>query len=337
MIETVFRTHDVPKEDRFDMWRELISRTHAPMGMESSHREDFQASQRVLTLGDVTVWPTTFQPVRFVRTPKQVRASDPETVHVSLPIRGTLHGLHYGNDIACGPGSFCVLDSSRPVDLTGGNGGLPHTGIGMEVPKALLPSTRHKMSALTTCRLSEDEGFGVLLGQFLRHVAANTASYGRSDGPRLAIVAVDLLSAMFAHVLDDGRSLQPETRRRTLVLSIRAFILRQLHDPLLAPPVIAAAHHISVSHLHRLFQDEDDSVASFVRSQRLEHARRDLADPAQSTVPMHEVAARWGFTQQSVFSRSLRSAYGISPREYRQAALVMDATSKSRRRDINET
>ncbi|MDQ1015173.1 AraC-like DNA-binding protein [Streptomyces afghaniensis] len=336
MIETVFRTHDVPKEDRFDMWQELISRTHAPMSMESSHKADFQASQRVLALGDVTVWPTTFQPVRFVRTQKQVRGSDPETVHVSLPARGTLRGLHCGSEIACGPGTFCVLDSSRPVELTGGDGDLPHTGIGMEVPKALLPPARHKMTALTTCRLSEGEGFGALLGQFLRHVAGDAASYGPSDGPRLAAVAVDLLSAMFAHALDAERSLPPETHRRTLVLRIRAFILQRLHDPLLTPPVIAAAHHISISYLHRLFQEEDDTVAAFVRRQRLARTRRDLSDPAQRTVSVHEIAARWGFTHQAVFSRAFRSAYGVPPRDYRETALAPAAMGAARRRIVNE-
>jgi AraC-like DNA-binding protein len=54
----------------------------------------------------------------------------------------------------------------------------------------------------------------------------------------------------------------------------------------------------------------------------LERARRDLSDPAQSSVAVHDIAERWGYTQQSVFSRSFRSAYGVSPRDYRRAALA---------------
>jgi AraC-like DNA-binding protein len=320
MFETVFQTHDLPKEDRFDMWQELVSRTHAPLRLESSHRADFQASQRVLSLGEVTVWPTTFDPVVFVRSPKLIRVSDPETVHVSLPIQGMLCGLNGDQEVSCGPHTFCVLDSSYPIELRGGDGDQPHTGIGMEVPKALLPPAQ-RTATLSSYRLSEHESFGALLGQFLRSVTRDTGSYGPSDGPRLATLAVDLLSALFAQAMEAERLLPPETHQRTLVLRIHTFIRQHLHDPLLTPPVIAAAHHISVSYLHRLFQDEEETVAACIRHQRLERVRNDLADAAWSAASIREIAARWGFDHYVSFSRAFRAAYGLSPRDYRQCAL----------------
>lgn len=56
MIGTVFRSDDVPPEDRFDYWRELVGRTHAPSDMSSEYTTDFWAEQRLLELGPVTVW-----------------------------------------------------------------------------------------------------------------------------------------------------------------------------------------------------------------------------------------------------------------------------------------
>jgi hypothetical protein len=73
LSETVFRSDELPAADRFDCWRELVSRTHAPLELRSDHRADFRASQRVLDLGAVSVWPTTFQPVCFRRSPKLIR------------------------------------------------------------------------------------------------------------------------------------------------------------------------------------------------------------------------------------------------------------------------
>ncbi|WP_308429099.1 helix-turn-helix transcriptional regulator [Streptomyces brasiliensis] len=81
---------------------------------------------------------------------------------------------------------------------------------------------------------------------------------------------------------------------------------------------MAAAHHISVSYLHRLFQDHETTVSAWIRSQRLERARRDLAEPALRAVPVHRIAARWGFSDHATFTRSFRSAYDIPPKEYRQ-------------------
>ncbi|MEO3816736.1 helix-turn-helix transcriptional regulator [Plantactinospora sp. B24E8] len=141
------------------------------------------------------------------------------------------------------------------------------------------------------------------------------------DGPRLEVVLVDLASALFAHVLDAEPALRPDAHRRTLVLRIRSFVQHHLGDPRLTPGSIAAAHHISTSYLHRLFQEDDDlTVSAWIRQQRLERPRRDLADPVFGTEPVSRIAARWGFTHAATFSRALRDAYGLPPRDYRDVA-----------------
>ncbi|WP_329520809.1 MULTISPECIES: helix-turn-helix domain-containing protein [Thermomonosporaceae] len=39
------------------------------------------------------------------------------------------------------------------------------------------------------------------------------------------------------------------------------------------------------------------------------------------TVPVHDIAARWGFTHHSVFTRAFRAAFDVPPSEYRHRAL----------------
>ncbi|KAB1973040.1 helix-turn-helix domain-containing protein, partial [Streptomyces triticiradicis] len=53
-------------------------------------------------------------------------------------------------------------------------------------------------------------------------------------------------------------------------------------------------------------------------------ARRDLADPALRGLPVHVLAARWGYRRASDFTRAFRSAYGLPPTEYRFQALACD-------------
>ncbi|MFE0256154.1 helix-turn-helix domain-containing protein [Streptomyces sp. NPDC059010] len=320
VIEKVFRTHDLPASDRFDFWCDLISRTHAPLELDSAHRYDFQAEQRLLDFGDVLVWPTTFQPVRFIRTPKLIRQSDPEGIHVSLPLQGILGASQNDHEIVSEPSTLCVINTSRPLTVTAGEDGRAHSGIGLEVPRALLPLSSNRADRLIPCRIPAQHGIAALLAQFLHQVTSDASSYTPSDGPRIAVIVVDLLSAVFAGVLDDDQTLPPESRRRTLTLRIRAFIRQNLRDPHLAPASIAAAHHISISYLHRLFQDQGDTVSAFIRRQRLERVRHDLSDPGWSTAPIHDIAARWGFDHYVSFSRAFRAAYRLPPRDYRQRA-----------------
>ncbi|MEW9516154.1 AraC family transcriptional regulator [Streptomyces tubercidicus] len=234
LTETVFRSEDVPAADRFECWRDLLRQLHAPLDLDSEHRSDFRAEQRVLELGEVSVWPTRFQPVRFLRTPKLIRQSDPEGVHLSLPLDGVLRATRGDRETAYGPDSLCLVDTSRPLDLRAGDSfsPRPHIGVGLEVPKALLPLTWDRIDRLTACRLSAREGFGGLLAQLLH--------------------------------------------------------------------------------------------------QRLEHARRDLADPAQHATPIHAIAARWGFPRAADFTRAFRAAYGSPPRDYRHASSWGDTAGRSR-------
>lgn len=239
LIETVFRSEDLPSADRFDCWRELIGQTHAPLELHSDHRADFRASQRVLNLGAVLVWPTTFQPVCFRRTPKLIRQSDPEGLHLSLPLSGALRTVLSEEVTVHNPNSLCVVDTSRPVDVYGGDGSRSHTGIGLEIPKAGVALPRNKVDHAARFNLSVQEGFGALLAQLLTQLAQGVGSYQPADGPRLGAVVADLLTGLFAHALEAENLLTPESHRRTLVLRIRAFVRSHLHDPQLTPRSIA--------------------------------------------------------------------------------------------------
>ncbi|OIK01344.1 AraC family transcriptional regulator [Streptomyces sp. MUSC 14] len=321
--EMVFRSEDVSAADRFDYWTELLGRTHAPMDLRSDHTDDFRASQRVLDLGAVTVWSATFQPLVFQRTPKLIRQSDPEAYHLSLVVRGTGAGVWRHRETAYKPYDLFINSSSLPNDVYS-TGDLVQT-VALEVPKALLPLPRDMAARIVGAPVSAREGMGALLARFLTQLIADPAAYQPSDRPRLAAVVTPLVSALFAHLLEAGDCLPPETHQQALTLRIQAFIREHLHDPDLTPSGIAATHHISTSYLHCLFQHEDATVAAWIRRLRLEAARRDLADPALRTTPIHTIAARWGFPRAADFSRAHRAAYGTAPKDHRHQALGLIA------------
>ncbi|MFE7172621.1 helix-turn-helix domain-containing protein [Streptomyces sp. NPDC057616] len=319
--ESFLRTVDLPVGDRFEAWTERMGRTHAPMHLASDRAADYHGEQRILGLGDVIVWPATFDHLVFRRTPALVRQSDPEAYHLSLLRQGEGAASWGRQHIAYGIDDFHTNSSSRSYEISTGPD--PVTMIGIEIPRSLVALPAQRADRVIGSRLSSRAGVGALLAQFLIQLVSDTAPYRPSDGPRLGTVVADLVTAVFAHALDAERQLPPETRTRTLTLRIKAFIRRHLGDPELTPARIAAAHHISRSYLYRLFQAEGTTVGCYIREQRMKNACRDLADPALRALPIHAVGARWGFPRAAEFTRAFRTAQGVPPSEYRERCGVL--------------
>ena len=56
---------------------------------------------------------------------------------------------------------------------------------------------------------------------------------------------------------------------------MHAFVEQHLGDADLTPAAVAAAHHVSLRQLHRLFETQETTVAAWIRHRRLERCRRD--------------------------------------------------------------
>ncbi|MFF9178410.1 helix-turn-helix domain-containing protein [Streptomyces sp. NPDC014793] len=334
MIGTVFRSEDVPAADRFDHWRELIGKTRAN-DFISSHSADFCGELTLLQLGPATVMQTSFLPTRFIRSPRMVNSGDRELYHLTLMRDAGMVLDHAGRSTAFGPLDLHLADSSRPYDFRPLDDRERRVvrGLGVDIPKTMLPLPPQRVRELLNRRMPGHEGVGALLTDFLVGLNRQTENLQPSDAPRVGRVVVDLVAAWICRLLDAEAVLSPETRQQALTEQIRVFVRQNLHEPELTPATIAAAHHISVSYLHRIFQQQTpgETIAAWIRGQRLEGARRDLADPALDSVPIHAVAARWNFPRAADFTRTFRAAYGLAPSEYRLKALNERAQTQPRR------
>lgn len=147
-------------------------------------------------------------------------------------------------------------------------------------------------------------------------------------GPRAITVVLDVLATTAAERPAEGAVL-PDVRHGDLVRRIHAYIDSHLGDPGLSPAVVAAAHHISLRYLHKLFEPEPHGVAALIRQRRLERCRDELLDPGRADRPVAGIAARWGFSSAAHFSRVFRDAYGMPPGAFRRAYRAPSTSSPS--------
>lgn len=318
MIQTLFRSEDLPPEERLSRLSDLWVHSAHPMRPVSDTSEDPRATIRMLDLAAVNVVELTLSPFDVLRTPKLIRQADPELLPVMLSLDGNVVVSQSRRDAVLSPQEFALYDSSRPFRLRIVPGGETATLVRAHLPRATLGLSGDGLARLLATPLSGRTGFGALLTRFLAEMTTGSTAYRPGDLPRLGALAHDLLTAVVARHLDADSAVPEESQQRTLLLRVETFVRQHLHDPELSPETVAAAHHISVSHLHRLFRTREVTLAAWIRRQRLEHARRDLADPVQRDVPIHRIAARWGFKDHATFTRAFHSAYGAPPKDYRQ-------------------
>ncbi|WP_328376116.1 helix-turn-helix domain-containing protein [Micromonospora zamorensis] len=310
----------LPPGERFGMWLDLVARTSAPLRIQSAHADDFAARAEFIELGPIQLVEYQYPSLDATRTRKLVRQSDPELYILAFTTGGIGTSSQDGRRSEILTGEFTFYDGSRPHDVCH-HATEPErdqaSSIITLIPHAALPLPPQRMAALYGGRMSGSEGIGALLAQFLLQVTGHPEQYHAADASRLGTVGLDLATTMLGRHLVAEDAVPTEVRRRALLTQVQAYVHRHLGDTTLGPQVLADAHHISVRSLHRLFEAEHTTVASYVRGLRLARCRRDLSDPALRNQPVQTIAARWGFSDKAHFSRAFRAAYGVSPQEHR--------------------
>ncbi len=317
-METI-RTADVPAKERFAFWHELNGKLWAPYDLRCDpgleHR--FQAQVGISDFGPVQATLITTMPHTILRTPKLIRQSDPEVFKLGCIVRGGGMKEQDGGRVDLVVGDLMLYDTSRPY-LSEFAPDVPESRVLLlRFPRTLLPLPEKDLRRLSTVRIPGDRGVGALSSQFMLQLARHLDELSAAETIRLSTLAVDVLTAALGDALDVPSAVPCPTRRRALTARIHVFIQKNLGDADLTPPAIAAAHHISLRYLHKLFQQDGHTVAGWIRERRLESCHRDLADPGLAEQPINAIAARWGFTDSAHFSRAFRTAYGLSPRQFR--------------------
>ncbi|MEV0305074.1 helix-turn-helix domain-containing protein [Streptomyces prasinus] len=320
MLETVYRNDHLPAAERYEWFCDLLRREFLPNAVTSEDAHDFRASVRHLDMGTTQICVLEYPSLHSRRTPKLVREQDLDMYWLFFNAHGRQTASSGRREVSLTSGELVLLDIGRPFEAWARPTGSKARTISVALPRESVALPRRTLDRLVTTRLDCGTGTGALLASFLRRLVADTRSYGPHDGVRLGAVLTDLAVATLAHHGEAEDALPVEIRHRALLADIHAFIDRHLGTRQLTPEAIAAAHHISVRHLHRLFRERGTTVGEWIRHRRLERCRQDLLTPACAELTVQAIGARWGFGHASEFSRAFRGAYGVPPGAYRRHA-----------------
>ncbi|MDG4799579.1 helix-turn-helix domain-containing protein [Micromonospora sp. WMMD980] len=317
-------TTRLPPAERFDFWQDLVARQSSTATIRSAHAGDFTASARVIELGTLRLGVWRYPSLEFTRPAHMIDSGDPDLYQLVLPLSGRGVVTQQRREGPLDPSAFALVDTVRPhgsrLRPDAATPGAVET-LTVLVPHRALPLAPRRLTDLLAAPVPADAGMGALLAAFLRRIAAHPEQYAPADAWHLDRIALDLIGGVLAAPLDVERDLSVDARVTGLRARVAAFVRRHLTDPALSPAAVAAAHHLSVRSLHRLFEGTGTTVGALIRTGRLDRAARELADPGLGRLSVAQIAARCGFAHPAHFSRAFRAAYGLSPGEHRERAV----------------
>ena len=278
-------------------WADACSDAFVPLRVTSTSNH-FAAtlSQRRLSR-DVSLTRVTSGPSTVTRNRQTIAISPRESILISLHRGGIGTVTQHDRRAQLGAGSAALYDASTPYELT-----FPTTmsEVVLQVPRPTLAVTGNAFRDLTARPLAPGPELNML------HAIASAASFEHAhaldfEEDALTDALIELVRAALT-----ATSAAP-IGADAVVLSMRSYITDYFRDPSLTPERVAAAHHISLRHAQTLFSRTGDSIAAFIRTTRLDDARRAI----QAGTAVGTAAQRCGYTDTDSFRRAFKNQYGI--------------------------
>ncbi|MFF5792264.1 helix-turn-helix domain-containing protein [Paeniglutamicibacter sp. NPDC012692] len=311
--------YQVQQADSFSAWKKLISNTFVPLEAKALHHGAFSGQLSGRKMHDVGIMRLQAGPQSVSRSPELIARGGIGHYKLSLQLSG--HGLllQDGREAVLQPGDVAIYDTQRPYTLTFDK---EFETLVLMFPQHLLGLSVEDVSELTAVRMGKGNRLAEAVAPFVASIATQLPELKSPIGHRLALNIVDLLSTLLADEIY-SRPEQGTDNNARMLRRIQHHIEANLADPALGPESIARAHHIATRTLQKIFSAHGLTVAGWIRERRMDQCRRDLADPLCEHVPVGEIGARWGLPDGAHFSRVFRTAYGLSPSQFRRSSVAV--------------
>ncbi|MEV0685614.1 helix-turn-helix domain-containing protein [Nocardia sp. NPDC050378] len=249
----------------------------------------------------------------IVRDARHVAQGAPEQFALFMQMRGSGLLTAVEGSGLIGPGRLSLLDTTRPYTYRQ-SAFSDHKVVILEPSVLDLP--------IDILRSAAPGLLGSPLYPLVRahfsELCNTTTELPQAATSAVGQATVQLVKALVTTAAEDHR--QHEAMDDALLLRISLFIDAHLHDADLDATNIATAHSISIRQLYYRWSrsGRELGLAEWILQRRLDRAGNLLADAGRA-LPIATVARRSGFRNVTHFNRRFRDAYGMSPREWRDA------------------
>ncbi len=290
-------------------WKRTINDTYFDLNVSFRQPNKFLGFLQHAKLLDIGVSHYHANTVHYDRGAQSADYDD--SILITFPLTGDVRFIQKNRSLSAKPGQFFIELSNLPYEFYH----LHEVSLYViKVPLALLRAQSGTIERQFARSLSIDEGAGRLLVFQMKQILTLIHHQKLADleikilEQQLLNLIVLTLSAPKEVMMSEMSAIQSVHLKR-----IENYVNLNLANPDLSPKTVAAACHISVRYLHKLFASLPYSFSEWVKMLRLKQANHILK--SKSYVTIEEVAHRVGYGDQSYFSRIYKQYFGYSPRD----------------------
>jgi AraC-like DNA-binding protein len=315
----VVTTEALPPRDRFEYWRDAMSRQPVSFRLERAGTGQFHCALDARSVDRLALVAARSANGVAYRTKREVADSPASFYCANIHLAG-LASLRVGNTTtALAPGDIFFADTLREFTF-GGEGAF--RCLSMLLPKEWI-DTRLPSADMVHGSIARQDNIPARLLAGHLHNGFALAEGLTGDAASLFIAhTVDLLAAALGGTTKrNGHEISAATREALFVRACR-MIQVNCGDHCLAPEQIALELGISKRLLHRLFAARNETVMRRVLAERVGRAAKLLSAPEGRHRSITEIAFACGFNDSAHFSRAFAERMHMTASEWRRQALL---------------
>lgn len=298
-----------------DRWQKEVSEAYFPLDIECHDRSHFFGRMERWSLGIVGLSRIECDGLVYRRHNRHFLNENESSLLIAIPEDSEIQFNQNQRRTTCKPGGFLVERSDAPYEYWHGRRNRQWV---LKVPSASVRARVGASERLGGLTFDATQGVAAYFLGSLRNIVQHVEMV--DDAAREA-AGNHLLELLCLTIRNDQRILGSNTSsiRAAHLARAEQFIRDNLKNADLSPQMIADACGISLRYLQQLFSESDQSINHFIRERRLNRCDEELrASICDRTVA--EIAYRWGFTDQSQFSKHYKARFGRTPNSTRKEA-----------------
>ena len=311
----LYSTKNARWKSGLQYWAEISRQLNFPVELRPIGEEPFSADMRIASIGDLSFAEVCTSPAHISRSQSAIELTGEQFYFVHLAIKGKSRFAHGGRVTELRPGDLVLTYSHEPTEIANAR---PARALSVQIPRHLLEHHLPNAGQLCGIRIDGRGGAAKIMATLLPSIWRQISNGIPPETHKF--LGSSVLSVLNACLIT--KALQPDLsdqKSGRQVQAIRRFIDEHLMDPDLSPTTIATYHGLSLRQLHRMFQNQSETLWQYVIRRRLEEAAKRLTTPEWRNSSVSDIGFQCGFNSLAHFSRSFKEHFALSPTHFRQS------------------